>query len=268
MAFEDMRTFVSRVGRQLGRAHNEVVPFADVLVENWYDSPASLVDVTPDDLAKLGLPMRFAKELTTAAAEYKNKGTGKGHGTSGKGTSTWDAKGKGKGFDAKGKGKAFEDKGKGFGKGKKGPPQELKTTIPLTDLLHAHPSFDLRTKLLGDGNQNVRHILDSTGAQVLLIGSGGGIRDAAGSSEPLHLQVRSQTKDGLNKAIEFVNDLISVVLEQYSNFERSSFGKAGKGGKGYKGKGDDFGRKGGSKGKGKDKGKWSGGGRDRWHGPY
>ncbi|CAE8658866.1 unnamed protein product, partial [Polarella glacialis] len=133
---EDLQHFVARVGASLNRTAEEVEPFTELLLDNWYDTPGSLVDVTPDDLAKLGLPLRFAKELTLAASGGPateppgSKGAaGKGKGGKGFGGSpSEDSKGKGKG-KGKDKGKDFlkgaKDKGKdGKGKGKdkgKGP---------------------------------------------------------------------------------------------------------------------------------------------------
>ncbi|CAE8617532.1 unnamed protein product, partial [Polarella glacialis] len=237
-----------------------------------------LVDVTPDDLAKLGLPLRFAKELTLAASGGPateppgSKGAaGKGKGGKGFGGSpSEDSKGKGKG-KGKDKGKDFlkgaKDKGKdGKGKGKdkgKGPGGKGKFSdvISLEEAADMDPEFNICQRVLGAGGRNVRHIYEITGASAWLKGVGSD--DSVNSSEPLHVSLSCSSQEGLDKALEMANDLISTVFDEYSQWaEKQEAGPGGKG-KGKSFKGGFKGFKGKGKSKGKDKGKDKGKGKDK-----
>merc|ERR1712151_1313188 len=68
----DLKNLVVDVGRGLKRSRDESLPLADILEQNWFDSPASLTDAKPEELVALGIPMRFAKDLIKLAQE---KGT-------------------------------------------------------------------------------------------------------------------------------------------------------------------------------------------------
>merc|ERR1712232_1523524 len=149
-------------------------------------------DTKPEELFSLGIPLRFAKELTLAAqdaasdhpGERPQKGKEKGKG-----------KGKEKGKDnGKDVGKS-RGKDKGRGKDSHGR-QEFQQTLDMEEL---DPSFEVKPKLIGFKGSNVHHIQDTTGAQLWVTGDHG---------SAIHVEVVAQSSKELDRAVKMVEDLI------------------------------------------------------------
>mmetsp|Transcript_96831 Transcript_96831/g.283067 ORF Transcript_96831/g.283067 Transcript_96831/m.283067 type:complete len:344 (+) Transcript_96831:156-1187(+) len=208
-----LRELVAEVGAVLGRGQEDVEPFVSLLEENWFDTVESLEEVSAQDLAAVGLPLRFARELVLVAGRktsgvdlapavytgQEEKGRGKG-GDKGKGKS----KGKGKG-----KGKT---KGKGKGKDRDWDDRddhELVRTIPVK-LNGLHPE-EKKGRLLGSGGEHFKYIRSRTKAEVWLEGSGSGHGD---SREPLCVWVRAESRSKLDHAVELVEDLLAMVAKE------------------------------------------------------
>eukprot|EP00747_Dinoflagellata_sp_TGD_P165553 gnl/TRDRNA2_/TRDRNA2_186967_c0_seq1.p1 gnl/TRDRNA2_/TRDRNA2_186967_c0~~gnl/TRDRNA2_/TRDRNA2_186967_c0_seq1.p1 ORF type:complete len:288 (-),score=81.48 gnl/TRDRNA2_/TRDRNA2_186967_c0_seq1:318-1181(-) len=249
---DDLRSFVVEVGARLNRTDQDVEPYVQLLEEQWYDSVDSLTDVSAEEFGKIGIPMRFAKELASAvvsangggedvSSTSRRKGGKRGGGSSSS---------SGGGARDEGKGKA---KGKSKGKGKwekrekeewssnshqEGEGDELEHVIPL-EAEKLNDDFPLAGHIIGDRGKNVKYIEQQTGTLVKLAGG----KDGPG---PMRLVLKGPNKQKLNKAIERVSDLLHAVYEEYEEWcnERGQPRKEDKGGKGK-----------GSKGKGKDKGK-------------
>lgn len=254
---DGLREFVISVGKQLGREAEDVEPLVQLLLDNWYDTPESLRAVSPDELQRLGMPQRFAKELTLTASkavasappplptppapppappappadlERRPKGSWKGKG-----------KGKDTGALESGKGKG----GSRTGGGDSGEFHE-KLEVGLDDSDRAFGS--VRGKLIGDNARNIRHIREQTNVSMWVRGRGSGFTEADGreSSEPMHIMLSGRDRDQLNRACDMASDLITTVQEEYQQFlERGGHGEAkGKGMPKGKGKGKAKGKKG------------------------
>jgi len=109
------------------------------------------------------------------------------------------------------------------------------------------PSFALRQKIVGEGGSNVKHIQENCNATVRV-----------SKNQPLRVDVSCDNSKKLNQAVRMMEDLISVVWEEYSATQVED--KRGKSKGGGKSKGKD---KGGKDKGGKDKGGKDKGGKDR-----
>lgn len=285
--------FVVRVGRKLNRSPDEVQPFVDLLLDNWYDSPDTLADVSADDLAKLGLPLRFAKELIAASSEQGSRGGGRGgsndRSEDKKGREKGKDKGKEKGdrFDRSSKGKGKDSgkdnkgKAKGKDKGSKGKSRdkddrysggrdkdidsdaEFQEALSLEDAAAMRPEFGLRAKILGQSGRNVKHIETATGTRVSL--QGGPTEDGEDTGEPMRLIVTGNDEKEYNRALEMIHDLLDTIFEDYNvwaakkgyeTFEVAEEADESQGGKSEGRRGSKGkGKKGKGKGEGKGKGK-------------
>lgn len=67
MGEEDLKDLVFQVGKQLRRAEDDVEPYFTILLDNWFDTPDSVLKAKPEELSSLGIPLRFVKELIAAA---------------------------------------------------------------------------------------------------------------------------------------------------------------------------------------------------------
>eukprot|EP00931_Biecheleriopsis_adriatica_P034623 TRINITY_DN1997_c0_g5_i1.p1 TRINITY_DN1997_c0_g5~~TRINITY_DN1997_c0_g5_i1.p1 ORF type:complete len:294 (-),score=55.44 TRINITY_DN1997_c0_g5_i1:107-988(-) len=255
MSSRRLQDLISDAGRSLGRSREQVKPFLAILEENWYDSVDSLRRVKAPDLQELGIPQRFAKELlllvereggrgSSPIRRHKgdDKGKGKGKGRDDKGGKS--GKGKGKDKDRE-KGSRRDDsdrdwpkrnKGKGTrkGEGKNGmdDDEEGGDSAPPSQRSFAHThkihfdiddldeNFPLGARIIGRKGRNVQHIRKVTGAWVWLAGKGSRNfeEDGQETEEPLHIVIKSDDVDSLEKAIEITNDLVDTVLQQYQEW--------------------------------------------------
>lgn len=215
-----MWEFVAETGDRLDRPRDEVEPYIQILSDNWFDSPASLVDTKPEELASLGIPLRFAKELVnsaTSARAYSRDSGGKGR-----------RKGKGKA-----KGKESEAEKGGRWKDSREEKGEYKQSLDLWD---CEPAYNLRGALIGEGGRNMHHIQDQSGASVWVVGEAG---------DTMHLEVKARSRRELSHGAKMAKDLINTV---YSNYERwlEKEGKSGgwesKGGSGKRGRHEESGK--------------------------
>mmetsp|Transcript_117970 Transcript_117970/g.333672 ORF Transcript_117970/g.333672 Transcript_117970/m.333672 type:complete len:741 (-) Transcript_117970:112-2334(-) len=130
-----MRDLVLAAGKRLKRPAEEVEPYVETLAENWFDSPRSLLEAKPEELAGLGLPLRFAKHLIDVAS-----GSGR----------------KGREAEApRQRGRAAETSA------------EFVKVLPLRDF---DGKVQLRPLVLGSSGRNLRFIEEETGAAVSLRG--------------------------------------------------------------------------------------------------
>uniref|UniRef100_A0A7S4PTK7 K Homology domain-containing protein n=1 Tax=Alexandrium monilatum TaxID=311494 RepID=A0A7S4PTK7_9DINO len=211
MAEDPLRDFVVEAGRRLDRPPEEVEPYAKILADNWFDSPESLADTKPEELANQGIPLRFAKELITAAARGPRLGGGRR-------VPPVAAKGKGRG-DSKGapppqRGGSVpavrrrEEAWGGGGGGGAPAGGELKQRIALWE---AEPGFNLRGAVIGERGRNVHHIQDQTGARLWLHGEPG---------EPLRVEISAGNARDLSRAARLTRDLLGAVREEYEQWRR------------------------------------------------
>mmetsp|Transcript_30006 Transcript_30006/g.69856 ORF Transcript_30006/g.69856 Transcript_30006/m.69856 type:complete len:358 (-) Transcript_30006:170-1243(-) len=238
MGDKELWNLVLDIGRRLRRA-DDLEPIYQTLINNWFDSPQALNGAAPEELASIGVPLRFAKDLIAAAAESSRGGRPHHAGDKGRG---------------KGKGK---DDGYGGGKGSKGPPRTDNSFEHIVDIESDEAyrnGYNMKRNLIGEGGRNVKHIQDQTGCSVQVEGGNG--------REPLSIVLRGPTQHALDKAIEQAHDLANTVNKQFQDWKD----QGPSGGKGYKGKDIAKGGKGkfeprqSSKGKdfGKDNGKGGG----------
>eukprot|EP00927_Polykrikos_kofoidii_P064327 TRINITY_DN5947_c0_g1_i1.p1 TRINITY_DN5947_c0_g1~~TRINITY_DN5947_c0_g1_i1.p1 ORF type:complete len:510 (+),score=128.05 TRINITY_DN5947_c0_g1_i1:73-1530(+) len=218
-----MQDFVHEVGQKLSRPEDELGPIINILNENWFDTTESLVSSSPEELKSLGVPLRFAKELISAAqsasgappppAKESKKVKGKGR----------------KGRQSAETSSDYQEKGNGKGKGG----GEFNHRI---DIEAVEPGFPLRSKLVGNQGSNVHHIQDQTGATIWFGGKTG---------DAMTCEIKAQTSEDLHKATGMAEDLIASVMDEYRVFMETGETDTGKGTSGEKGKG---------KGKRKEKG--------------
>eukprot|EP00929_Paragymnodinium_shiwhaense_P036550 TRINITY_DN1956_c0_g1_i2.p1 TRINITY_DN1956_c0_g1~~TRINITY_DN1956_c0_g1_i2.p1 ORF type:complete len:626 (-),score=174.44 TRINITY_DN1956_c0_g1_i2:76-1953(-) len=263
--------FVASVGKRLGRPRDEVLPYADKLADNWYDSPESLADAKADELTGIGIPLRFAKELINDAksgghADAGGKSAGKASSSAAKSRRPLSPPPL-KRINAapsqtplpepsKGKGKAREEE-RPSGSSRSGNPEEK------IRLRRLDPRFDLKGKIIGLKGQNMKFIATETGAKVFVNGE---------NTDEMSVVLLGSSRWCVQEAVSKMNDLISTVYKDYETWARENGGyddrgdRGGKGGKGdYKG-GDDRGKgkKGDKdKGKGRDSDKGKGKGKDK-----
>lgn len=57
------------VGRQLGRSPSDCEPISKILLDNWFDTPDSLAHSRTEELAALGIPLRFSQQLFMVASQ-------------------------------------------------------------------------------------------------------------------------------------------------------------------------------------------------------
>jgi len=224
MAEDALRDFVVEAGRRLNRPPEEVEPYAKILTDNWFDSPESLADTKPEELANQGIPLRFAKELISAAARgfpSGRRGTGKGKG-----------KGEGKDPDAPVRG----------GDG------EFKQSL---ELWEHDAGFNLRGAVIGEKGRNVHHIQDQTGARLWVQGEPG---------EPLRVELSAGGPRELQRAVRLTRDLLGAVRAEYEEWLRREGGGWRQEQGDAKGRRPEKGR---GKGKARPKGREEGDGRQR-----
>mmetsp|Transcript_128019 Transcript_128019/g.249456 ORF Transcript_128019/g.249456 Transcript_128019/m.249456 type:complete len:498 (-) Transcript_128019:122-1615(-) len=247
MSAEALQNFVVEAGRRLERPPDEVEPYVKILTDNWYDSPESLADTRPEELANQGIPLRFAKELVSFAAAQKHGGSRSGGGGSGRsGGKKGPGKGKARGEGGKGKGDGKHEQGYAREAMPASGEVEFKQRI---DLWEHDGNFNLMGAIIGEKGKNVHHIQDQTGAAILVQGNRG---------EAMWIEIRAPSSRDLNRAVTLTEDLLGAVHSEYEAWvangrhERvdrpplDNWGDGGKGKQPEKGKG---------KGKGKRKGK-------------
>jgi len=67
---------LSTVAQRLGRNFEDVMRFSDIFKSNWYEDERSLVDLSEEDVLKLGVPLRIVKELGIIGALGKEADDG------------------------------------------------------------------------------------------------------------------------------------------------------------------------------------------------
>jgi len=219
-----LRDFVAAAGRRMGRPNEEVQPYVKILLDNWYDSPASIMDTKPEELAAQGIPLRFAKELVSSAGWAADSGRSRG----GKG------KGKGESRDRESN-KRWRDDHHSNSKKDSG---DLKQRLDLWDY---DPAFNLKGAVLGEKGRNVRHIQDQTSSRVWLNGEQG---------EAMSMEVSARNQADLSKAVRLTKDLLGAVRSEYELWTQQRHGGGDKGGDKGRGKGKSKGSKGGGGGGG------------------
>lgn len=212
-----LRDFVLQVGEGLGRPAEDIEPFLDLLLEHWYDSVESLVGIGQNDLTRLGIPLRFAKELVATASAVTHSTE---HGTmrpQSETTTTSLQENFAKGSIDEGQ---IPAKGKAKGK-MKGLPGEVQQTVPF-DVGDLNLGFPFRQRILGEGGCNVRHIREETGASLLwLYGIGSGSLDPITGREhdkPMHFLISCKEKVSLANAVDMANDLLKTVADEYNQW--------------------------------------------------
>lgn len=247
MSAEALRNFVIDAGRRLERPADEVEPYVQILTDNWYDSPESLADTRPEELANQGIPLRFAKELVSTASSQKHGGGRSGGGGGRSGGKKGPGKGKSRREGGKGKGDGKRDAG--WAKQAMPAPGEVEFKQRI-DLWDHDGNFNLMGAIIGEKGKNVHHVQDQTGAAILVQGNRG---------EAMWIEIRAPSSKELNRAVTLTEDLLGAVHQEYEAWERAGrhervdrpppdWGDSGKGKQSEKGKGK-------GKGKGKRKGK-------------
>lgn len=217
----ELQEFVAEAGRRLNRPEEEVEPYIQILRDNWFDSPAALVDTRPEELASLGIPLRFAKELISAALAQGTRGGGRGE----------EAKGR-----KNGKGGATRRAGGDWREWRREGPGDLKESIGLRE---CDPAFNLRGALIGEGGRNMHRIQDESGCSVWVVGEDG---------HHMTLEISAQRSRDLSCGMQMCRDLIAQTYAVYERWHGGGQapGRSGHGKDGAKGK-----SKGASKGGGK-----------------
>ena len=78
-----------------------------------------------------------------------------------------------------------------------------------------HPGFNVKTRILGPGGQNVRHISTITGAKCALKGRGATLNGEAAGSEDMHLELVANSEASLRHAVELATNLVETVRHEY-----------------------------------------------------
>ncbi|XP_065223632.1 serine/arginine repetitive matrix protein 1-like isoform X2 [Planococcus citri] len=95
---------------------------------------------------------------------------------------------------------------------------EMSDTEKITVGIDVFPAiFRMKTKVLGDNNENAEYILNETGAVMTLRGKGSGFIDAHKneSDEPLHVHVRYKNLENKERARELIMNLIDTVQQDF-----------------------------------------------------
>uniref|UniRef100_A0A7S4SZI4 KHDC4/BBP-like KH-domain type I domain-containing protein n=1 Tax=Alexandrium monilatum TaxID=311494 RepID=A0A7S4SZI4_9DINO len=206
----NLRELLAEVAMALGRGQEDVESFAALLEGNWFDTVESLEEVTAQDLAAVGLPLRFAKELLMAAsrkAQEPEQALAHHTGYGGKGGRFDGGKGKSK---SKGKGKGGS-KGKDRERDDRTEDEEVRT-IPVQ--LHGIRPGEQRSiagRIVGSSGEHLKYIRTRTRADVWLEGAGSSRGD---QREPLCVRVRADSHSKMDHAVELVEDLLKMVLKE------------------------------------------------------
>mmetsp|Transcript_55781 Transcript_55781/g.129919 ORF Transcript_55781/g.129919 Transcript_55781/m.129919 type:complete len:355 (+) Transcript_55781:102-1166(+) len=216
-----LRQMVAEVGASLGRPAEDCEPFTGLLEDNWYDTIESLEDVTAQDLAAVGLPLRFAKELVNVVGMHLAKGRAPKASSMNMPPATYiaqDERSAGKGSANKGEKGKGKGKGKGKSKSRDMAEREFTHTIPVP--LSGYRSEDLKSlgiRITGEHGKHFKYIRDRARVEVWLEGEGSGHRDQGTGEESrgaLCVRLRSDSRNRLEYAVELVEDLLGMVLKE------------------------------------------------------
>lgn len=253
-----LKDLVTDAAIALGRGPTDGAVHAQTLVDNWFDTPESLAKCDPDNLAKLGIPLRFAQQVVNLAVAAGGESTGQGEeeqqqeeqhpeprGSAGaqqgyKRSHEDSAQG-----DAGGSGgwRQYNSRRDDYGKAdrREDYSRDSRNQVKSIAIKHMEFAFGARGSILGPSGQNVRHIQDQTGAKVDL-------KDDP--NEKHELVFRDAPNDAaLRDAMRMGKDLLQAVYTQYDEWlqdGRPDIKGRGKGGyqRDYYAKGEGKGKKG------------------------
>lgn len=177
-----LQELVNDAARALNRSLNDVQPFAQILADNWFDGPSSLAGCKAEELAALGIPLRFAQQLLVAVSAGSPETQRRKQSPPGR-----------------------RQQSKGGGR-EQGPQQKVLKVRGLD------PAFHGRGVILGAKGRNVHHIEDETGVKVDVRGDSG---------EPMELVFTdAPSATALQQAMQMGKDLLGWVLAQYDDWQR------------------------------------------------
>lgn len=206
-----LRDLVNGAARAIGRSQADVEPFAKILVDNWFDSAESLMSCRAEELAAMGIPLRFAQQLITMVGGGSKGGAGARDSGRIVGAAKHNtvppppAAPKGDAYPREG-----DRRGRG-GDGGNGPWQRTLKVQPMD------PAFRARGSILGQKGRNVHHIQDQHGVKVDLVGDDETRLELVFTDPP--------DKRSMDKAIQSAKDLLRSVYADYEKWGEEKGGR-------------------------------------------
>jgi len=195
-----LRALAGDAARGIGRSPADAEPFARILVDNWFDSPESVSGCRPEELAVLGIPLRFAQTIVSLAAGGAKSSASRN--TVGGGRES-----------------VRRPSTKPAIRPAPPPPQQRNPTVGSKDstrrlkIKDMDPLFRARGCIIGARGRNLHHIQDVSRVKVDLRGDG--------QSQPMEL-VFSEAPSGaaMEQAIKTAKSLLSTVYAEYAEWQK------------------------------------------------
>jgi hypothetical protein len=102
----------------------------------------------------------------------------------------------------------------------------IEAKVPMPTEIHPNDygTFKIRAKIVGPAGSFVKHIQSETNTRVIIRGQGSGyleVASGAESEEPLHVFISGANQENVDRAKQFLSDLIETVLGEYREWKGS-----------------------------------------------
>jgi len=184
---DELLAVVIEAGKKLRRTKDEVEPYVKTLMDNWFDSVASLLEIKPEELVSLGMPLRFAKELIAAANDSVPKKDKK------RLAPVTKAPPPKKSSRSETKGSASSG--------------DSRKVVPIR---RCDAGFRIRAKVLGSGGCNIKHIEKESGCKLR-------VHEESGSD--ISVEIISSNEATIEAAERLLKELLESVYQQYESWK-------------------------------------------------